>query len=101
MSNLRDKTKEVTIQCEDCAERVVFMQHNWEYMHDGDVDYEICIEDCYCGGEDRGFFGRLKRSWRAFWAKPVYYSGIYVEDPERVRKFLCDCLALMDDEIGV
>lgn len=95
MSNLRDKTKEVTIQCEDCAERVVFMRHCW---NDGDVDYEINIEDSYCGGgEYTGVWGRLKRAWKAFWAKPVYYSGIYVEDPERVKKFLKDCLALMEE----
>ena len=96
--NLLDHCKEVAIQCEDGAERVVFMKRVWG---DGDVDYELNFEDAYCGGGYTGIFGRLKRAWHAFRTKPIYYSGIYIEEPQRVRRFLEDCLKLMDDEIGV
>lgn len=86
-------TKEVYLPCDDHAETVVFSKHAWS---DGDVDYEITIEDAYCGGDFMGIKGRFKRAWKAFWAKPVSYTGIYCQDEERMKGFLKDCLNLME-----
>ena len=98
MNAIKDITREVALRCDDCAETVVFMQHNW--LHN-DIDYEIVIEDSYCGGgEYRGVFGRLRRAWRAFWGKPIYYSGVYVEDPARMESFLKECLAVVQEGEG-
>lgn len=41
--------------------------------------------------------GRIKRAWRAFWDKPVVYTGIYCEDENRMKHFLFDCLDLIDE----
>lgn len=90
------KTKSVSLRCVDHAEMAVLTR--WEYSVLGDVDYELNIEDAYCGGDYMGIKGRFKRAWHAFWAKPVYYTGIYCEDKERMRKFLTDCLELIDSE---
>ena len=87
--------KDVSLRCDDGAETVVFTRYDW---NDGDKDYDISIEDSYCGGDYMGIKGRFKRAWKAFWAKPVYYAGIYCEDGKRMRKFLEDCLSLMDEE---
>lgn len=87
--------KDVSLRCDDGAEAVVFTRYYW---NDGDKDYDISIEDSYCGGDYMGIKGRFKRAWKAFWAKPVYYAGIYCEDGKRMRKFLEDCLSLMDNE---
>jgi hypothetical protein len=61
-------------------------------------DYEITVEDSYVGGDYRGFLGRLKRAWAMFKEKPVLYTGVYCDDKERMRKFLTDCLELLDEE---
>lgn len=97
--------KTVTLRCNDNAEACVFTQYEHKSimnLPDGvvkrDIDYEITIEDNYIGGDYKGFFGRIKRAWKAFWDKPVIYTGIYCEDKEKMRKFLCDCLALIDGE---
>lgn len=87
-----DKIKEVNMRCDCCAEMASFIRHDWK---DGDVSYELSIEDAYCGGDYMGIKGRFKRAWHAFWAKPVYYSAVYCEDGKRMRKFLEDCLRLM------
>jgi hypothetical protein len=95
---------EVTLRCDDGAEAVVFSKyshkfisvHSEELINEFDV-YEICVEDDYTGGDYKGFFGRIKRAWRAFWDKPVVYTGIYCEDKEKMRKFLCNCLDLIDE----
>ena len=88
--------KDVSLRCDDHAETVVFTRFDW---NDGDKDYDISIEDSYCGGDYMGIKGRLKRAWKAFWAKPICHTGIYCEDENRMRKFLEDCLSLMN-EVG-
>ena len=87
------KQERVTLRCEDGAEVAVFEKYTYS---DGDINYEFSIEDDYVGGDYKGFFGRIKRAWRAFWDKPVVYTGIYCEDEKKMRKFLCDCLKLAD-----
>ena len=40
---------------------------------------------------------RFKRAWKAFWAKPVCYTGVYVEEPQRMKQFLHECYSLTLD----
>ena len=94
--------KKVTLRCDDGAEAAVFTKYNFCNISNktNDFSYEFCIEDDYIGGEYKGFLGRLKRAWRAFWDKPVVYTGIYCENKEKMRNFLNDCINLLieDDE---
>lgn len=98
--------KTVTLRCDDNAEAVVFTKYKYEKaimkLTDDIVEfndnYEITVEDSYVGGEYKGFFGRIKRAWKAFWDKPVVYTGIYTEDKDKMRKFLQDCINLIDKE---
>lgn len=89
------KAKEIYLRCDDHAECVVFSKFNFE---DNDIDYEITIEDAYCGYDYMGIKGRFRRAWKAFWAKPICYNGVYCQDGKRMRKFLEDCLSLMDED---
>ena len=98
------KFDKVTLRCDDGAEACVFTKYTYDtiasrtaLLDPDSMSYEICIEDDYVGGEYKGFFGRIKRAWRAFWDKPVVYTGIYTEDKDKMRKFLCDCLDLIDE----
>lgn len=87
-------TQQVYLRCDDNAEAVVFSKHTW---NDSDIDYEITVEDAYCGNNLMGIKGRFKRAWKAFWAKPISYTGIYCQDEERMKGFLKDCLNLMGE----
>ena len=86
--------KSVTIRCDDNAEAVVFSKYEY---HDNEFGYGINVEDAYCMGTCVGLIGRFQRAWHAFWAKPIYYSGISVDDKERVRAFFNECLDLLDN----
>jgi hypothetical protein len=85
--------KIITLRCDDGVEACVFRKYNR-------ITYEIVIEDSYAGGDYRGFFGRIKRAWKAFWAKPLCYTGVYCEDGNRMREFLEDCLRLTNEAGG-
>jgi len=87
-------SKEINMRCDCQAEIVTFIRHDWDY---NDTNYELTFEDAYCGGDYMGIKGRFKRAWRAFWAKPIYYSGVYCQDEERMKKFLQGCLSLMEE----
>ena len=98
------KFDNITLRCEDGAEAVVFTKYTYKSLNVHspnliikDTNYEFTIEDSYVGGDYKGFLGRIKRAWRAFTDKPVVYTGIYCEDKDKMRKFLCDCLDLIDE----
>ena len=86
--------KNITLRCECGSEAVVFTRYDYDHE---DTTYDISVEDSYIGGDYKGFFGRLKRAWRAFIDKPVIYSGIYCENKEKIRKFLTESLALLEE----
>lgn len=90
------KITNVTLRCMDNDECLVFTVNDYESDR-YDQDYEFSIQDAYCGGSGyTGFFGRLKRAWKAFKAKPVIYSSVIHYDKEKVKKWLEDCLAVID-----
>lgn len=89
------KNNNIYFRCDDNAETAVFTKHNW---NDGEINYEFTIEDSYCGGDYMGIKGRFKRAWRAFWKKPICYTGVYCQDGERMKKFLKDCLDLIEEQ---
>jgi hypothetical protein len=92
MSNHLVKT--VELRCDDRAENLVLTRYDWD---DGDdPNFELCIEDSYCGGTCVGLAGRFKRAWHAFRANPITYSGVYITDPKRLLKFLQDGIALVE-----
>ena len=99
-------TNQVILRCDDGAEAAVFTKYNFRTMYCNsnesgikeDFSYEICIEDDYTGGDYKGFFGRLKRAWRAFIDKPVVYTGIYCEDRDEMVRFLENCLDIVQNE---
>ena len=92
------EVKTVELRCDDHAENLVFTRHEYKptaMNHDASTfyDYEINLEDSYC----RNRCNRFVRAWKAFWGKPIYYSGIYTEDKEKVRKWLTNCLRLLEE----
>ena len=90
------KTTDVRLRCDCNAEELVFTRMDYSNAA-FETDFEVNIEDSYCGCDYMGIKGRFKRAWKAFWAKPVYYSGIYFQDSKRMRKFLEGCLSLMNE----
>ena len=88
------KHKQVTLRCDDGSEAVVFTEYTFS---DGEINYEITVEDSYKGKTYRGLLGRLQRAWAMFKERPVIYTGIFTEDTDKIKKFLNDCLTIMNE----
>ena len=88
-----DIEKNVFLRCDCNAETVVFTKIDWDC---DDTDYCFTFEDSYCGNDYMGIKGRFKRAWHAFWAKPICHTEVVVDDIQRMKKFLQDCLELME-----
>ena len=88
--------KNITLRCDCNAEAVVFTKY--EYA-DGDKSYGISFEDDYKKSEFSGLFGRFKRAWYAFKSKPVVHMDVFTDDKNKMRKFLSNCLNLIDEEV--
>lgn len=84
----------VTLRCDDNAEALVFTRYN---CGKGECDFEVSLEDSYCGGNYMGIKGRFRRAWHAFFAKPIVYSSVYCTDRKRMLQFLEHCLELTQD----
>lgn len=84
--------RHVTMRCDCGAEAVVFTRYDYDL---NDTSYGLSFEDSYIGGGYRGFFGRLKRAWKAFIDKPVVHADVFTDDEKRMQEFLKDCLSLM------
>lgn len=89
--------KSIYLRCDDHAEVLAFNRYEFE---NGDIDFEINIEDSYFGGDYMGIKGRFKRAWKAFFAKPICYTGVYVENAERIQTFFKECINIIDEGMG-
>ena len=88
--------KTVTLRCDCGSETAVFSK----YIFKDEIDYGLSFEDSWLGGSYKGLFGRLKRAWKAFVGKPVSYTDVYCEGKDKMRSFLVECLALIDEEVA-
>ena len=86
--------KSVYLKCDCYAETVEFNKYTFS---DDEINYEMNFIDSYCGYDFMGIKNRFKRAWKAFWAKPICFTGVYCQDKERMKKFLRDCLTLMEE----
>lgn len=102
---MSEKTRTVSIRCDDHAENVSFTVFSWAGVisnakESGFNDfYELNFEDAFIGDAlYLGFFGRIRRAWRAFCNKPVTYTGICIMDKEKMQNFFLDCLKAMEND---
>lgn len=89
-------SEQVQLRCDDKREAIVLSVNKYDGQID---DYELSFEDSYIHNKYSGFIGRLKRAWRAFIDKPVYYTSIYTEDKNKIKQFFIDCIELIDKEV--
>jgi hypothetical protein len=79
--------KETTIllKCDCGCSMLVVERCEWE---DGEVDYNISVQDSRYDHNYTTLWGRIKSAVKVLFGKPVYYSDVYIDDPEKFEDFV-------------
>jgi hypothetical protein len=62
----------------------VVYKTEWE---DGEVDYDISVQDSRYDHNYNTLWGRIRSVAKILFGKPVYYNDVYINDPEKFKKF--------------
>lgn len=62
---------------------------------DGDVIYDVSIQDSRYDHNYNTIWGRIKRAASALFGKPVYFNDACIDDPERFRAWVNELEALV------
>jgi len=65
----------------------------WE---DGDISYNITIQDSRYDHNHNTICGRFKRAVKLLFGKPIYYNDVYMEGEERFSKLVSDMAELIN-----
>ena len=73
------------LKCECGCSMLVVEKTIWE---DGDMDFDISIQDSRYDHNYTTLWGRIKSSMKVLFGKPVYYSDVYINKPEDFKNFI-------------
>ena len=86
----------ITLPCDCKCCMFVVEKTKWE---DGEINYNITIQDSRYDHNYNTFRGRLKRAANALFGKPVYFSDVYLEGEERYKKLVHDMSDLLNSNL--
>ena len=75
----------VILKCDCGCSMLVVEKTVWE---DGDMDYNISIQDSRYDHNYTTLWGRIKSAMKILFGKPVYYSDVYIDKPEKFKEFV-------------
>jgi hypothetical protein len=64
---------------------------------DGDINYNITIQDSRYDHNYNTVWGRIKRATKVLLGKPVYYNDVHMENEDRYKKLLVDMQNLLGE----
>lgn len=91
------ESRNIMLKCDCNAETLVFTKYQFAHPDAIETNYEISIEDAFCGSTK---VNRFKRAWYAFWAKPIVYASVYkstTQGKRELKQWLKDCLYKMEE----
>lgn len=92
---MKSKSKMVVLSCDCKCCMFVVEKTKWE---DGDVSYNISIQDSRYDHNYNTVWGRIKRAATALFGKPVYFNDVHIEDEGKFKKLISDLSELTADD---
>ena len=77
----------VMLKCACGCSMLVVEKTVWE---DGEIDYNISIQDSRYDHNYTTIWGKFKSAMKVLFGEPVYYSDISIESPEKFKAFVED-----------
>jgi hypothetical protein len=75
----------VILKCACGCSMLVVDKTVWE---DGDIDYDISVQDSRYDHNYTTVWGRIKSAMKILFGKPLYYSDVYIDKPEKFKEFV-------------
>ena len=75
----------VILKCDCGCSMVVVDKTTWD---NGEVNYNISVQDSRYDHNYTTLLGKIKNAMKILFGKPVYYSDVYIEKPEKFREFV-------------
>jgi hypothetical protein len=82
---MNSKDTIIILKCDCGCSMLVVEKSEWE---DGEIDYNISVQDSRYDHNYTTLWGRLKSAMKLLFGKPVYYSDVYIDEPERFIEFV-------------
>lgn len=90
---MEKQSKCITLPCDCNCCMFVIEKTKWE---DGDVNYNITIQDSRYDHNFNTLWGRIKRACRILFGKPMYYNDVHIESEDKFKKLIDDMKNLCD-----
>jgi len=84
----------VFLRCDCGCSMFVVDKSEWE---DGDVYYNISVQDSRYDHNYNTLLGRIKSAMKILFGKPIYYSDVLIEEPEKFKSFVKQLNELCED----
>jgi hypothetical protein len=81
-------TKKETITFLSCDCGCCMLVIDKEEWGDGEVSYNISIQDSRYDHNHNTIFGRIKSALKILFGKPVYYNDIYIGESDKFKEFV-------------
>ena len=94
---MKKQSKIITLPCDCKCCMFVIEKAIWE---DGNINYNITIQDSRYDHNYNTPWGRIKRATKILFGKPIYYNDIHLEGEEIFRKLVKDMDLLALSNLG-
>ena len=84
---MEKKETSIYLKCSCGCSMVVVEKTEWD---NGEIDYDIIIQDSRYDHNYTTVWGKMKSAAKILFGKPVYYSDVYIDTPEKYTQFVQD-----------
>lgn len=92
---MKEKSNMLVFPCDYKCCMFVIEKTVWE---DGDISYNISVQDSRYDHNYNTLWGRIKRAAKVLFGKPIYYKDLYLEGEEFFHKLIKDMESLAELE---
>jgi len=94
---MKEKSKMIMLPCDCKCCMFVVEKTVWE---DGDINYNITIQDSRYDHNYNTAWGRIKRAAKILFGKPIYYSDVYLDNEDVFKKLVKDMDELSNSNLS-
>lgn len=84
---MTQKSRRITLPCDCKCCMLVIEKTIWE---DGDINYNITIQDSRYDHNYNTLWGRMKRAAKTLFGKPIYYNDVYLDGEDTFQQLAED-----------